>query len=155
MPRRSAAPRHNQERDVGYQRHYASLFAQLEDEYGQLDADTITAIIGFSAGGPVSMCERKAARLFVTCELSVYDEQQRSTDGIKYELFCKDDFDEEQARAILTALGGLSMQARLGNNHTVDCTQLAQARTKMVTLRLFSKATIKGAEYGLYRVRPA
>lgn len=140
---------------MGYQQHYAKLFQQLENEYGKLDPDTIMAIIGFSAGGPVSMCERKAARLFVTCELSVYDEQKISTDGLKFEFFSKDDFDEEQARAVFTALGGLSMQARLGNNHTVDLSGIEKARTDLVGLQLHSTVTIEDVKYGLYRVRPA
>jgi hypothetical protein len=137
---------------VGYHQHYAKLFEQLQRTYGALDGETIAGIIGFSAGGPVSMCERKAARLFVTCELSVYDEQMRSTDGIKFELFCKDDFDEEEARAILTGLGRLSMQAQLGDNHTVDLTPIENARTKTVRLELYSKVTIEGTQYGLYRI---
>jgi len=82
---------------MAHEQHYSNLFEQLEDAYGKLDTYTITAIVGFSAGGPVSMCERKAARLFVTCELSVYEEQLTSTDGLKFELVSKDDFDEEQA----------------------------------------------------------
>jgi len=139
---------------MGYQQHYAKLFEQLEDEYGKLDRDTITAVIGFSAGGPVSMCERKSARLFVTCELSVYEAQKTSAEGLKFELFSKDDFDEDQARAVFTALGGLSMEAHLGNNHTVDVSAVEKARTDVVSLQLYSKATIEGVEYGLYRVRP-
>jgi hypothetical protein len=91
----------------------------------------------------------------VTCELSVYKEQLISTDGLKFELFSKDDFDEEQAHAIFTALGRQSMEVHLGNNYTVDLSQVAKASTHLVRLHLFSKATIKGAEYGLYQVRPA
>jgi hypothetical protein len=140
---------------MAYEHNYSKLFERLEDEYGKLDADTITWAIGFSAGGPVSMCERKAARLFVTCELSVYDEQKVSTDGLRFEFFSKDDFDEEQACTVFTALGRLSMEAQLGHNHTVDLSQIAEARTGVVRLHLFSKATIDGGEYGLYWVRPA
>jgi hypothetical protein len=140
---------------MGYQQHYAKLFGQLEDEYGELDDYTITAIIGFTVGGPVSMRERRATRLFVTCELSVYEEQKSSTEGLKFKFSSKDDFDEEQAHAIFTALGKLSMEVQLGNNHTVDLTPIAKAKTNVVRLHLFSKATIEGAEYGLYRVCPA
>jgi hypothetical protein len=139
---------------MDHQRHYAKVFEQLEDEYGKLDAHTRTPIIGFSAGGPVSMRVRSAARLFVTCELSVYEEQQTSTDGLRFEFFSKDEFDEEQARAIFTALGNLAMEAQLGNNHTIDVSQIAKARTNVVSLHLFSRVTIEGSEYGLYRVRP-
>jgi hypothetical protein len=54
---------------MGYQQHYAKLFEQLEDEYGELDKDTIAAIIGFSTGGPVrekgktTLCDLRAVRL--------------------------------------------------------------------------------------------
>jgi hypothetical protein len=137
------------------QQHYARLFERLEDEYGKLDPDTIFAIIGFAVGGPVNMCERKAQRLFVTCELSAYEEQQPSAEGLKFEFFCKDEFDEDQARAIFTALGALSMEATLGDDHTVDLSQIAKARVNVVRLHLFSRVTIEGAEYGLYRVRSA
>jgi hypothetical protein len=40
---------------MDYAHHYSRLFEQLEDQYGKLDADTITWVIGFSAGGPISM----------------------------------------------------------------------------------------------------
>jgi len=138
---------------MGYQQHYARLFDQLEDEYGKLDAHTITAIVGFSAGGPVSMRARNTARLFVTCELSVYEEQQTSTDGLRFEFFSKDEFAEEQARAIFTALGNLAMEAQLGNNHTIDVSQIAEGGTNVVGLHLFSRVTFEDREYGLYRVR--
>jgi len=93
--------------------------------------------------------------LFVTCELSAYEEQQPSAEGLKFEFFCKDEFDEDQARAIFTALGALSMEATLGDDHTVDLSQIAKARVNVVRLHLFSRVTIEGAEYGLYRVRSA
>ena len=139
---------------MAYEHHYSKLFEQLENEYGKLDPATITAIIGFSVGGPVSMRQRKAARLFVTCELSVYEKQMISTDGLKFEFFSKDDFDEEQVRIIFSALGRLSMEAHLGHNHTVDLSQIEKARTGVVSLHLFSKTTIEGGGYGLYWVRP-
>jgi hypothetical protein len=46
------------EHSMAYERDYSNLFQALEDAFGKLDTDTITAIIGFSAGGPVSMCKR-------------------------------------------------------------------------------------------------
>ena len=39
---------------MAYEQHYLNLFEQLEDAYGKLDTDTITAIVGFSAGGSVN-----------------------------------------------------------------------------------------------------
>ena len=140
---------------MSYQHHYAKLFEPLEAEYGKLDDATITAIIGFSEGGPVSIQTREASQLFVTCELSLYEGQKLSTDGIKFEFFSKDDFNEEQACVLFTALGELSMEARLGDNHTIDATHIAKTGISIVRLHLFSRVMIEGVPYGLYRVRSA
>jgi hypothetical protein len=140
---------------VQYQQHYAKVFEELQRQFGALDSQAITSVIGFSAGGPVSMVERKDAKLFATCELSVYDEQRRSAEDVKFELFCKGDFDEGQARTLLTALGALSMEAQLGDGHTVDASQIVGTGVEQVRLHLFSLAMIDGAKYGLYRVCPA
>jgi hypothetical protein len=35
---------------------YGALFKPIEKELGPLDDDTLAAIIGFTAGGPVSLC---------------------------------------------------------------------------------------------------
>ncbi len=138
---------------MSYDQHYKSLFADLEKEFGTLDAETVVATIGFSAGGPVNLCRRLEAKLFVTCELSVYDKQKTSMDGIKFELFSKDDFDETTARAVFTAIGNLSMHAQLGHRHTVDVT-IAETSVNIVMLELFSTTDIDGQQFGLYRVRP-
>jgi hypothetical protein len=137
-----------------YRQHYAKLFEVLESAYGKLDDATVTAVIGFSAGGPVSLRKREASQLFVTCELSVYEEQKLSADGIKFEFLSKDDFDQKQARVLFTALGRLSMEDELGNNHTIDVAQIALVSTDTVGLHLFSRVMIEGVAYGLYRVRP-
>ena len=138
---------------MSHQQYYAALFARLEEEFGKLEPETITGVIGFSVGGPVSLCQQRRSGLFVTCELSVYDEQKVSSEGIKFEPFSKDDFDEREARSILTGLGALSMEAQLGNNHTVDVS-IAEAGVNVVKLELFSNTKIEGRAYGLYRVRP-
>jgi hypothetical protein len=138
---------------MSYRQHYAVLFDRLEDEFGRLEPETITGIIGFSAGGPVSMCKLTQAALFVTCELSMYDEQKPSSDGIRFELFSKDDLNEKQAQTILTALGAFSMDAQLGNNHTVDVS-VAEASVDVIKLELYSTSEIDSHRYGLYRVRP-
>jgi hypothetical protein len=65
--------------------HYQALFASLVAAYGPLDAETITGVIGFSAGGPVSLCTIETRGVIVTCELSVYPEQRTSAEGLKYE----------------------------------------------------------------------
>ena len=138
---------------MSYEQHYKALFAPLEKEFGDLDSETIMAIVGFSVGGPINLCQRAEARLLVTCELSVYDKQKASTDGINFELFSKDDFDEKTARAVFTAIGSLSMEAQLGDGHTVDVT-VAETGVDIVRLEMFSTTIVEGRKFGLYRVRP-
>lgn len=139
---------------MDYKQHYKTLFQDLEHEFGKLDNETITSIVGFSAGGPVSMCKQSAADLFVTCELSVYPEQQPSAEGLKFELFSVGSFNEQQARAVFTALGNLSMNAGLGENHTVDISAVDGAPVEVVRLHRYSTSNIEGSRFGLYRVQP-
>jgi hypothetical protein len=143
-----------QESDMDYEQHYLKLFQDLESEFGKLDVETITSIIGFSAGGPVSMCKQSAANLFVTCELSCYSEQQLSTEHLKFELFSVGNFNEQQSRDVFTALGNLSMSASLGDNHTVDISTVDSAPVEVVRLHRYSDCNIDGRNFGLYRVQP-
>jgi len=41
---------------MNYKRFYEELFREVEARFGDLDEATLTAIVGFSAGGPVSLC---------------------------------------------------------------------------------------------------
>lgn len=139
---------------MSYQEHYAQLFDHLQTDYGRLDAETIVAIVGFAEGGSVNLSTQGKSSLFVTCELSVYPEQQKSAEGLKFELFTASDFNEEQASAILTALGNLSMVAQLGDGHTADVSICEIAGVRVVSMQLHSRTVIDGTDYGLYRVRP-
>ena len=65
---------------------YDALFAPLVERHGPLDAATLTAIVGFDAGGPISLCtigrDRRARLItYVTCELAVRPEQVESGFG--------------------------------------------------------------------------
>ena len=71
---------------MDYEKFYNELFAPLEEKYGELDEDTITSIVGFSAGGPVSLSKIENKKLFVTCELAAYPEQRVSSEGLKFVL---------------------------------------------------------------------
>jgi hypothetical protein len=133
--------------------HYEALYADLHHEFGVLDAETITGIIGFSAGGPVSMVQVPGKRAYVTCELSLYPEQVPSSEGERYELFCRLPVTESQAQALLTALGNLSQNARLGHGHTVDVSAAGEAGgVQVVTLRHYSSSMIADVAYGIYEV---
>jgi len=139
-----------------YGNFYLVLFQELEAKYGPLDAETISSIVGFSAGGPVSLSKKGAKRLFVTCELAAYQEQKKSSEGINYELLSIGDFSEEWCKNVFTALGNLSMNAVLGDNHTIDVSGVVEPgdTVKQVRLTLFSRTKHKGKDYGIYRVVP-
>ena len=103
--------------------HYDILFSELTTKFGDIDTDTVTSIIGFSAGGPVSICTISENVICVTCELSEYAEQIESTDGLKYEFFAKN-LEVDTCRTLFTALGNLSMNCELGDLHTIDVEML-------------------------------
>jgi hypothetical protein len=100
--------------------HYAALFSDVERVYGPVSGKTHSSIIGFSAGGPVSMCQVGAENHFVTCELSLYPEQKLSSQSLRYELLSRLDLSVEDSQCLLTAIGNLSMEAKLGHSHTID-----------------------------------
>lgn len=131
--------------------HYERLFRRLVREQGPLANETLTSVIGFSAGGPVSMC--RVGDGLVTVELSLYEEQLVSAEGIRYELFSRIPIGEDLTREMFTALGNLSMTARLGDGHTVDLTHVLESPdVGQVRLRLHSRAGFLLSRYGLYEV---
>jgi len=116
----------------------------------------ISGIVGFSAGGPVSMRQLGDRNHYVTCELSLYPEQVISSEGLKYELLSRLDLNEADSHHLLTALGGLTLEERLGSRHTVDISAiLPAAKIGAVKLQLHSRCTISDAEYGIYEVNAA
>ncbi|GAD01130.1 hypothetical protein AALB_1210 [Agarivorans albus MKT 106] len=110
--------------------------------------------MGFSVGGPVSLSKIEDRKLYVTCELAAYPEQQASAEGLKFELFSIGVFSEEWCRSVFTALGNLTFEAKLGDRHTINISGLIEGpeATNTVQLRLFSKTDIGNEKYGLYEV---
>jgi hypothetical protein len=133
---------------------YDTLYRDLQREFGVLGDDASTGVIGFSAGGPVSMVQVRGRKIYVTCELSLYEDQVPSSEGERYELFCRLPITESQTQALLTALGNLSLNAELGNGHTIDVSGVSEAgELSVVTLRHYSSCKIGSLAYGIYEVQ--
>jgi hypothetical protein len=107
---------------TNYQRFYKQLFQPIEERIGRVDEASIMAIIGFDCGGPVTLCTVGRGRdqfvSYVTCELSVRDEQKPAEFG-RYEIMMTCD-DERWAHKILTKLGQMSLESVFAHGHTVD-----------------------------------
>jgi hypothetical protein len=76
---------------------YRQLFLPLEPLLGQVDPETIVAIVGFDAGGPLNFCTFGSERgdrfiTYVSCELAVRPEQRPAECG-RFELLvtCDDE----------------------------------------------------------------
>lgn len=145
------------EKKIDYQKFYKAMFKKIESEFGALDEETLTSIVGFSAGGPVSMSQIKSKNLYVTCELSVYDNQNKSSQNLNYEFFSVNSFNSDWCHTVFTALGNLSMESELGTGHIINLTGLVEPNdpVQQVKLKLFSRTTYKGEKYGVYEVIPA
>ena len=136
-----------------YQAHFDELFRALEIENGKLDELTLGSIIGFDAGGPVSLSSIANRKLFVTCELSLYPEQLASAEGFNYELLVRGWLSESLSRELLTALGGISMRAKLGHGHTIDVSGVMPADAPdVVRLLEYSRTSIGARKFGVYEV---
>ena len=83
-----------------YGEHFKALFRELEEEHGRLDRKIVGAIVGFSAGGPVSLSTIKRKKIHVTCELSLHEEQKPSAEGLRFELLSVGSFDLPTCRAL-------------------------------------------------------
>ena len=135
--------------------HYEALFAQLASRFGPLDRATVSAVVGFGAGGPVSLSRIEKKNLHVTCELSLYPAQKASAEGLRFELLSIGAFDLLTCRALFTAIGHLSMEGTLGHDHTIDVRSVLESgQPPQVRLRLFSQTEIGGAMFGIYEVVP-
>ena len=136
-----------------YQAHYDELFRALETEHGKLDELTLGSIIGFSAGGPVSVSSIANRKLFVTCELSLYPEQLASAEGFNYELLVRGWLSQSLSRELLTALGDISMRATLGHGHTIDVSGVMPPDSLgVVQLLEYSRTSIGARSFGIYEV---
>jgi hypothetical protein len=138
-----------------YKSHYEALFRELQRKHGRLDKETVTSIVGFNGGGPVSLSKLEKKSIYVTCELSLYPEQLVSEEGLKFELLSLGAFDLLTCRVLFTTLGSLSMQETLGHDHTIEVREALQSgEPSQVRLRLFSECEIGGERFGVYQVVP-
>lgn len=136
---------------------YSELLAPVVEEVGQLDRDTIVPIIGFDAGGPLSLCSvgRDMGDQFVTyitCELAVRPEQKPSSLG-RYELLLTCD-DENWARTLLTDVGRMTMEVEFGDGHTLDIGPWVEPTSPIqgVAFELFASPRIGREQYALLRL---
>jgi hypothetical protein len=135
---------------------YNALFAPLVARHGPLDAAALTAIVGFDAGGPISLCtighDRHAPLItYVTCELAVRPEQVESEFG-RYELLMAAQ-DEDWAHSILTDVGGMTLETAFGHHDTLDISPWVTP-TDPVQGLLFAleyEIKIEGKPYGVLR----
>lgn len=141
-------------KSMDYQALYGRLFAPVVAQYGELDPETLTSVIGFTEGGPVSLATIASRGLHVTCELAANPEQVASVDGLKYELLSTGGLSESWCLNALTALGELSLSAALGDGHTVDLSPVLDEAPQQVRLSLFAEVDFEGVQYGLYEVVP-
>jgi hypothetical protein len=138
---------------VSAREHYALLFSDLEQKCGPISDASHIGIVGFSAGGPVAMCQVGLDNHFVTCELSLYPGQKLSSQDLKYELLSRINLSVSDSQKLLTALGNFSMDETLGHSHTIDVASFMPPNTvSMVKLLLLSQREIGGARYGVYEV---
>jgi hypothetical protein len=140
---------------VDYRDFYRHLFAPLEETHGRVADETIMAIIGFDAGGPLSFSVFQkpvdGSTTYVSCELAVRSEQQPSEFG-RYELLATSD-DEGWVRSVLSDIGRESFGCRFGDGHTLDIGAWvsSDAPIQGVVLELASTALIDGTPYGVLR----
>jgi len=141
---------------MDYNAFYKILFSKVEQEIGLVDEETISAIVGFSAGGPVSLSQVESKKVFITCELSLYPQQKKSSEKINFEFISIGDFEMEWCRRVFTSLGALSMDAVLGHGHTINISEIVDSEDtrKRIKLLFYSQSTYKGKKYGIYRVVP-
>ena len=142
---------------MDYDAFYGELYKPLESSIGPVDAETIVAIVGFDAGGPLNFCtigyagETELAT-FVSCELAVRPEQKPASFG-RYELLTTCD-SEQWVRSTLTALGHATMEFKFGHRHTLDIGVWGDDDAKFQGLLLERESTAKydGKKYGVMRV---
>jgi hypothetical protein len=138
---------------MDYQRFYQQLFQPIEERIGRVDEASIVAILGFDWGGPVSLCTvgrgPEQFITYVTCELSVRDEQMAAEFG-RYEVMMTCD-DERWAHTILTKLGQMSLEGVFGQGHTIDIGSVAgpDCPVQGLVVEEFARVTVDEKPYGI------
>ena len=140
---------------IDHRRFYDALFAPAVATHGALDRDTLTAVAGFDAGGPVSLSTIGHARpgptLFITCELAVREDQVPSEMG-RYELMTWSD-DEDWAWSTLTDIAGMTLEAEFGHLDTLDIGPWVaeDAPIQGILFSLEYTVVIDGEQYAVFR----
>jgi len=138
---------------VSYQQFYKQLFQPIEERIGRIDEASIMALIGFDCGGPVTICTvgrgREKFVTYVTCELSVREEQRPAECG-HYEVMMTCD-DERWAHSILTRLGQMSLESGFGHGHSIDISPVVEADCPIQGLvaEEFARITVDEKPYGI------
>jgi len=142
---------------MDYNSFYTKLFAPLESSIGPIDAETIAAIIGFDAGGPLNFCTigyntSNPIKTYVSCEMAVRKEQRPSSAG-RYELLVSCD-DERWVRSVITDIARMSCDVSFGDGHTLDICNLVgeDACIQGVVFERLCQSSIEGSLYCILRI---
>jgi hypothetical protein len=131
---------------------YEELLVALEPSLGTVDPNTLTAIVGFRAGGPVSLAVYAAGEVptYVTSELAVVRDQAGS---VPYELLMTGR-DARWARHVLTRIAQLSLEVELDDLHTLDISAWVEddCALKGVFFELFIELAVQGRPCRVLRV---
>jgi hypothetical protein len=141
---------------MNYHQFYETLFTPIEERIGPIDENTILAIIGYGAGGPVNLSTvgygREPFVTYVTCELAVRGDQRPAECG-RFELMMTCD-DEAWARNVLTGIGEMSLELVLGHGHSVDIESLVGPDFPLQGLAIeeFARVSVEGSDFGILRL---
>jgi hypothetical protein len=142
---------------MDYLRFYRQLFAPLESSLGLIDRDTIVALVGFDAGGPLNFSTIGSERgdrciTYVSCELAIREDQHPSEIG-RFELLATCD-DERWVRSILSDIGRMTLEGSFGPGHTMDIGPWVSpdASVQGVVFEEACRCRIGGERFGVLRV---
>jgi hypothetical protein len=142
---------------MDYHVFYRHLFAPLEALLGPINRDTIVAIVGFDAGGPLNFCTIEGqgggpCTTYVSCELVVRENQKPSEFG-RYELMSTCD-DERWVRSIVSDIGRMTLETAFGHGHTMDISGWAGLGDPVqgVIFEEACRCRIGGVPFGVLRV---
>ena len=141
-----------------YDLFYRELFSDVVFSHGPLNPDTLTSVIGFTAGGPVSLCTVRSTpsakyTTYVTCELAVRADQRPSPSVGRYELLLTCD-DEEWSRRVLTEIADMSFTSTFKAGDTLDISPIVEPSDHLqaVAFETFSTRRIQRQQCGILRV---
>ncbi|GGE31338.1 hypothetical protein GCM10011360_19100 [Primorskyibacter flagellatus] len=95
------------------------MFREFQLRLGRLKPVTTMGIVGYDAGGPVSMVETVDGQSFVTTELCDRTERARSREGQRYELALHGRVPADWAQEALTLLARYFETVPVGDNEAV------------------------------------